>query len=180
MGVWDKFLPVKWEDSESVYKWSIGLRRSLHKLSQGPSVSDVRSGDTLAEFISQVADQDTDPETADGVAYYFDALVQPTNFSKKFFFEKTLPRMADLALRLPELLVEQSEQSKKMAGKVSEESKESGDGNDDGILLPLSLRVSRRKPSIELTFLFHHGSMRGVKFSTGFFLFKFRSGCSMR
>jgi hypothetical protein len=140
MGVWEQCIPVKREGSESAFKWSNGLWRSLHRLSQGPLVSDVHSGDTLAEFISQVADQDTDPQTGDGVAYYFDARVDPAD--KQAFFEKTLPRMAGLALRLPELLAEQSEQSTHMAGKLSEEIKSFGAGDDDGSLSPLSLQVN--------------------------------------
>ena len=145
MGKGYRFLPVQWEGlSQSAYKWSNGLRRSLQRLSQGSSVSGVHSGHKLAEFISQVADQDVDVEIADGVPYYFDECLQPTD--QQAFFEKTLPRMGDLALRLPELLVEQNDESNKMGGKVSEESQNSGEGDDAEILLPLPLRVSPRAP----------------------------------
>ena len=147
MGVWEQSIPVKKEGSESAFKWSNGLWRSLHRLSQGPLVSDVHNSDMLAEFISQVADQDTNPQTGDGVAYYFDERVDPAD--KRAFFEKTLPRMASLALRLPELLAEQSEQSTHVVDKFSREINSFGAGDDDGCLL-LSLQVNHG-PSLHIS-----------------------------
>ncbi|KAG0579976.1 hypothetical protein M758_4G141000 [Ceratodon purpureus] len=129
MGGREKLLPLKWEPAEAAFKWSTGLRRALHRLSQGAAV---RTGLALADFISQVADQDTDFQSADGVAFYFDGCLEPQE--KALFFDKTLPRMADLALRLPELLAEQSEQTRSMAGELK-------DSDDERVLLPLSLRI---------------------------------------
>lgn len=138
MVLWEEFLPVEWDESESTYKWSNGLRCCLQTLSDGPSVSAVSNGDTLADFLLQVAHPDRHPDAAGGVNYYFDEVVEAAE--ARVFFDKTLPKMADLALRLPELLVEQIETSKKMA----EEVKSSGDDDSSGVLLPSPLQVSFR------------------------------------
>ena len=139
MVLWEEFLPVGWEESEGVYKWSNGLRCSLKRLSGGPEVSDVCNGLTFAEFLSQVAHPDANPEAADGLEYYFDEVVESAESMD--FFDKTLPKMADLALRLPELLLEQIEQRKKMVEVVTD----SGECDDAGVLRPLSLQVSLRQ-----------------------------------
>ncbi|KAG0590928.1 hypothetical protein KC19_1G136500 [Ceratodon purpureus] len=135
MVLWEEFLPVEWEESEGVYKWSNGLRGSLKRLSGGPEVSDVCNGLTFAEFLSQVAHPDANPEAADGLEYYFDEVVESAESMD--FFDKTLPKMADLALRLPELLLEQIEQRKKMVEVVTD----SGECDDAGVLRPLSLQI---------------------------------------
>lgn len=138
MVLWDEFLPVEWEPSNSTYKWSNGLRCALQTLSEGASVSEVRNGEALADFLSQVAQPDTHPDAVGGVEHYFDEVVESAE--ARSFFDETLPKMARLALRLPELLVEQIEMSKKMAEEVAN----SGDGGDSGVPVPLPLQVSSR------------------------------------
>lgn len=96
MAVWEKFLPVNWEEKDSTYKWSTGLQKSLQKPSQGSSESKECNGGTLAEFVSQVADQDTDLPNFDGIVYCVDEALDLTE-EKALFFGKTLPKMADLA-----------------------------------------------------------------------------------
>lgn len=141
MVLWEEFLPVKWKESESTYEWSNGLRRALGRLSEGPAVSDVRSGDTFANFLLQVANPDTNRDgAADGVAHYFNERVEFAQSS--IFFEKTLPGMVQLVLRLPELLLEQIEQSKKLAENFSEELADSREFESAGVSLPLPLQVN--------------------------------------
>lgn len=140
MVLWEEFLPVKWKESESTYEWSNGLRRALGRLSEGPAVSDVRSGDTFANFLLQVANPDTNRDgAADGVAHYFNERVEFAQSS--IFFEKTLPGMVQLVLRLPELLLEQIEQSKKLAENFSEELADSREFESAGVSLPLPLQI---------------------------------------
>jgi len=135
MVLWHSFLPVDWEASESTYKWRHGLRCSLQTLSEGPSVSDVRNGDTLADFLLQVAHPDTHPDAAGGLNYYFAEVVESTEAG--IFFDKVLPKMADLALRLPQLLLDQIEMSEKLAEEVK--------NSDSGGLSPSPLQVSSQQ-----------------------------------
>ena len=134
--MWEEFLPVEWEESEGIYKWRNGLRRALEKLSEGPEVSDVCTGLALADFLSQVAHPDTNHTAVDGVEHYFAEVVESAE--SKNFFDKTLPKMAHLVLRLPQLLVDQIEHSKK----VAEETKNSGECDNAGVFSPLPLQVS--------------------------------------
>jgi hypothetical protein len=113
---WEGFLPVEWDPSvprEGAYKWSNGLRCALERLSGGPDVSDVHTGRAFADFLSQVAHPDNNPDAAAGAQHYFhEVLESPESHS---FFATTLPKMAALALRLPSLLLDQIEQTKDLA-----------------------------------------------------------------
>lgn len=116
-----EFLPVDWDSATSSYKWRNGLRGSLHRLSQGPAASGVRDGGPLADFHSQVAHPDSHPDAADGLCFFFENQELDT-----IFFDETLPKMADLALRLPQLLAQQIE----LTEKTAEELKNSHDRTD--------------------------------------------------
>lgn len=126
-----EFLPVDWDSATSSYKWRNGLRGSLQRLSQGPSVSAVRDGNTLADFHSQVAHPDSHPDAADGLRFFFENQELDT-----LFFDATLPKMADLALRLPQLLAQQIE----LTEKTAQELKNSPD-RTDYLLPPSPLQV---------------------------------------
>jgi hypothetical protein len=102
------FLPVEWEPLEGAYKWSNGLRCALERLSGGPDVSDVHTGNTFADFLSQVVHPDTNLEAAAGAQHYFHEVLESPEFQSFF---ATLPKMAALALHLPSLLLDQIEQT---------------------------------------------------------------------
>lgn len=110
---WEGFLPVEWEPSEGAFKWSNGLRCALERLSGGPDVSAVHTGSAFADFLSQVAHPDTNPDAAAGAQRYFDEVLESPEFHS--FFATTLPKMAALALRLPSLLLDQIEHTKHLA-----------------------------------------------------------------
>ena len=86
----------------------VELQCTLDCLSKGLDVSDVHMGSTFADFFSQVAHPDTNPEATADAQHYFHEVLESPEFQSFF---ATLPKMAVLVLYLPSLLLDQIEQT---------------------------------------------------------------------
>lgn len=118
----DRFLPVKRDKSRlgsSSYKWPENVKYSLLALAKGPRASQVEKGEPLYDCILDMQRESgfTDQnhmarDTADGICLFFDDLLSRSDARK--FFHQVLPGIANLALALPLLLENQTEDLTKL------------------------------------------------------------------
>lgn len=108
----EKLLPVR-KGRAGPYKWSESVRYSLLALAKGPGVSHVESGQALYACILDMQRESgllhgthMARGTADGISLFFDDLMSRPD--ARNFFHKLLPEIAKLALSLPILLENQS------------------------------------------------------------------------
>jgi hypothetical protein len=119
----DRLLPVKREKSwsGSSYKFPENVKYSLLALAKGPGASQVENGEALYDCILDMQresgftnhhHQHMAPDAADGISLFFDDLLSRSDARK--FFHQGLPGIAKLALSLPLLLQNQSQDLAKL------------------------------------------------------------------
>ncbi|KAG0579667.1 hypothetical protein KC19_4G115200 [Ceratodon purpureus] len=116
----DRFLPIRRDRvSTGSYKWPENVKYSLLALAKGPGASQVESGESLYDCILDMQresghahEQHMARDTADGISLFFDDLLPRPDAQK--FFQQGLPGIAKLALSLPLLLENQSQDLAKL------------------------------------------------------------------
>lgn len=115
----DRILPVKFRAGS--YKWPENVKYSLLALAKGPGASQVQSGEGLYDCILDMQresgfvekkHQHMARDTADGISLFFDDLLSRAD-ARNFFYQ-VLPGIAKLALSLPLLLENQSQDLAKL------------------------------------------------------------------